>query len=82
MDDLKTYRELIEQLNEPERSQAIYNITKQGYVNIMDKHKFIEGTTFISSTFVWRNTEQGVKYWFNIHQQILNNTYNYAGKKS
>lgn len=84
--NLKTYRELIEQLNEPERSQALQNIQEDEYrrnANLfLDMTATIEDQKeFLMSCFIFQNTPQGHKYWMNIFEQILNNTYNYATKE-
>lgn len=72
---MKTNLELLEQLKEPFRSQAIFN-TKNGemadYADIwlaqIPEHQNIY--TALSRSFVFENTPEGFDYWNNIRSSV------------
>ena len=68
---MKTIKEWLEMLNEPERSEALEN------TNIYLFEKVNECKDAICMAFDWDKSPQKENYWYNIYLQLKYNTYKF-----
>ena len=72
--NMKTIREWLEELPEPYRTQAIYNVIHDDDPVDLDSEFFTDNVAeVICSTFVWSGTEQGIDYWSDIAFRLSKN---------
>ena len=67
---MKTIRNWLDQLKEPERSEALSNMRPIGMKSSSDS---LEDA--VADAFHWRDTPQGDSYWNNIYQALYDGTY-------
>lgn len=75
---MKTIREYLEMLNEPERSEAIENTKK----DINDESYSNSTNECLLGAFIWEETKQGNSYWYNIYNKLKNNTYKFENENN
>ena len=57
---MKKIKEWLSEINEPYKSQALNNLTNESII----KHKSFSSA--LQSAFIWKNSNEGYKYWSNI----------------
>lgn len=64
-----TYRDILNQLREPERSQALNNCKK------LDEFCIYHSDGALTHSFNWAETQEGYKYWSDLYSKIANGCY-------
>lgn len=73
---MKTIRDYLEMLNEPERSEAIENTPE----NRLKSIQFNSTEDSLIIAFDWESSIQGHDYWNDIHNKLCYNTYKFENE--
>jgi hypothetical protein len=64
----RTYRDALNELPEPYRSQAIENIENMREPGYLDRETSLGGRVILGHAFCWANAPQGHDYWEAVHE--------------
>lgn len=67
---MKTNKEWLDQLPQPQRHQAINNVINQGLITMLEYNNSSLSIALISS-FDWKETDESFDYWNSLHDKIM-----------